>query len=110
MGWSILNISLGERASSYFVDLRNLESGYNRTEHPILWNWPAIGCFRVYQGHRQDLGGLGGCEHRKHDRLGLRGDKTKLIATLVLRQKGKIYWPIFQLAELVFFRACTMCV
>ena len=30
-------------------------------------------------------------------------DKTKLIARLVLRQKGKIYWPIFQLAELVFF-------
>ena len=35
-------------------------------------------------------------------------DKTKLIARLVLRQKGKIYWPIFQLAELVFFRASTM--
>ena len=33
--------------------------------------------------------------------------KTKLIANLVLRQKGKIYWPIFQLAELVFFRAST---
>ena len=33
--------------------------------------------------------------------------KTKLIARLVLRQKGKIYWPIFQLAELVFFRAST---
>ena len=32
-------------------------------------------------------------------------NKTKLIARLVLRQKGKIYWPIFQLAELVFFRA-----
>ena len=31
--------------------------------------------------------------------------KTKLIARLVLRQKGKICWPIFQLAELVFFRA-----
>ena len=31
--------------------------------------------------------------------------KTKLIARLVLRQKSKIYWPIFQLAELVFFRA-----
>ena len=29
----------------------------------------------------------------------------KLIARLVLQQKGKIYWPIFQLAELVFFRA-----
>ena len=29
--------------------------------------------------------------------------KTKLIARLVLRQKGKIYWPIFQPAELVFF-------
>ena len=28
--------------------------------------------------------------------------KTKLIARLVLRQKGKIYWSIFQLAELVF--------
>ena len=25
----------------------------------------------------------------------------------VLGQKGKIYWPIFQLAELVFFRAST---
>ena len=35
-------------------------------------------------------------------------DKTKLIARLVLRQRGKIYWPIFQLAELVFFRASTM--
>ena len=34
-------------------------------------------------------------------------DKTKLIARLVLQQKGKIYWPIFQLAELVFFRAST---
>ena len=34
-------------------------------------------------------------------------NKTKLIARLVLRQKGKIYWPIFQLAELVFFRAST---
>ena len=34
--------------------------------------------------------------------------KAKLIARLVLRQKGKIYWPIFQLAELVFFRASTM--
>ena len=33
--------------------------------------------------------------------------KTKLIARLVLQQKGKIYWPIFQLAELVFFRAST---
>ena len=32
---------------------------------------------------------------------------TKLIARLVLWQKGKIYWPIFQLAELVFFRAST---
>ena len=32
---------------------------------------------------------------------------TKLIARLVLQQKGKIYWPIFQLAELVFFRAST---
>ena len=38
----------------------------------------------------------------------LSADKTKLIARLVLRQKGKIYWPIFQLAELVFFRASTM--
>ena len=37
----------------------------------------------------------------------LRVCKTKLIARLVLRQKGKIYWPIFQLAELVFFRAST---
>ena len=37
--------------------------------------------------------------------LELRSSKTKLIAMLVLRQKGKIYWPIFQLAELVFFRA-----
>ena len=37
----------------------------------------------------------------------LRVDKTKLIARLVLRQKGKIYRPIFQLAELVFFRAST---
>ena len=35
------------------------------------------------------------------------GYKTKLIARLVLQQKGKIYWPIFQLAELVFFRAST---
>ena len=33
--------------------------------------------------------------------------KTKLIARLVLRQKSKIYWPIFQLAELVFFRTST---
>ena len=33
--------------------------------------------------------------------------KTKLIARLVLWQKGKIYWPIFQLAELVFFRVST---
>ena len=33
--------------------------------------------------------------------------KTKLIARLVLRQKGKIYWPIFQLAELAFFSART---
>ena len=32
---------------------------------------------------------------------------SKLLARLVLRQKGKIYWPIFQLAELVFFRAST---
>ena len=31
--------------------------------------------------------------------------KAKLIARQVLRQKGKSYWPIFQLAELVFFRA-----
>ena len=38
----------------------------------------------------------------------LSADKTKLIARLVLRQKGKIYWPIFQLAELVFFMASTM--
>ena len=38
----------------------------------------------------------------------LSADKTKLIARLVLRQNGKIYWPIFQLAELVFFRASTM--
>ena len=38
----------------------------------------------------------------------LSADKTKLIARLVLRQKSKIYWPIFQLAELVFFRASTM--
>ena len=30
-----------------------------------------------------------------------------LMLRLVLRQKGKIYWPIFQLAELVFFRAST---
>ena len=30
---------------------------------------------------------------------------AKLIARQVLRQNGKIYWPIFQLAELVFFRA-----
>ena len=36
------------------------------------------------------------------------GFKTKLIARLVLRQTGKIYWPIFQLAELVFFRASTL--
>ena len=34
--------------------------------------------------------------------------KPKLIANLVLRQKGKIYWPIYQLAELVFFRASTI--
>ncbi len=34
--------------------------------------------------------------------------KTKLIARLVQRQEGKIYWPIFQLAELVFFRASTI--
>ena len=34
-------------------------------------------------------------------------NRTKLIARLVLRQKGKIYWPIFQIAELVFFRAST---
>ena len=27
--------------------------------------------------------------------------KAKLIARLVLLQKGKIYWPIFQLAERV---------
>ena len=33
--------------------------------------------------------------------------KTKLIARLVPQQKGKIHWPIFQLAELVFFRAST---
>ncbi len=33
--------------------------------------------------------------------------KTRLIARLVQRQEGKIYWPIFQLAELVFFRAST---
>ena len=31
-------------------------------------------------------------------------DKTKLIAKLVPRHKGKIYWPIIQLAELVFFK------
>ncbi len=37
-----------------------------------------------------------------------RGFKTKLIARLVQRQEGKIYWPIFQLAELVFFRASTI--
>ena len=30
--------------------------------------------------------------------------KAKLIARLVLRQKGKSYWPIFQLAELVFMQ------
>ena len=30
-----------------------------------------------------------------------------LMLRLVLRQKGKIYWPIFQLAEPVFFRAST---
>ena len=41
-------------------------------------------------------------------RLNTHKVKTKLIARLVLRQKGKIYWPIFQLAELVFFRASTM--
>ena len=35
-------------------------------------------------------------------------DKTKLIARLVLWKKGKIYWPIFQLAELVVFRATSM--
>ena len=34
--------------------------------------------------------------------------KTKLIERLVLQQKGKIYWPIFQLAELVFFRATVL--
>ena len=28
--------------------------------------------------------------------------RTKLIARLVLRRRGKIYWPTFQLAELVF--------
>ena len=33
--------------------------------------------------------------------------KTKLIVRLVLRQKDKIHWPIFQLAELVFSRAST---
>ena len=38
----------------------------------------------------------------------LSAGKTKLIARLVLRQKGKMYWPIFQLAELVFFRGSTM--
>ena len=38
----------------------------------------------------------------------LSADKTKLIARLVLRQKGKIYWPIFQLAEIVFFTANTI--
>ena len=31
--------------------------------------------------------------------------ETKLIARLVLRQRGKIYWPVFQLTELVFFMA-----
>ena len=31
--------------------------------------------------------------------------KTKLIARPVLWQNYKIYWPIFQQAELVFFRA-----
>ncbi len=33
--------------------------------------------------------------------------KTRFIARLVQRQDGKIYWTIFQLAELVFFRAST---
>ena len=32
--------------------------------------------------------------------------ETKLIARLVLRQKGKIYWPIFQLSELVMEAFC----
>ena len=30
----------------------------------------------------------------------LSADKTKLIARLVLREKGNIFWPIFQLVEL----------
>ena len=32
--------------------------------------------------------------------------ETKLIARLVLRQKGKTYWPIFQLTELVLKNKC----
>ncbi len=38
----------------------------------------------------------------------LSANKTRLIARLEQRQEGKICWPIFQLAELVFFRASTI--